>query len=491
MNDNHFIPSDDEEALYKPPKKLCENMSPYLKVLPEFNELPESEDEDLQQMAKDLDDWRTAKIKEEYTKLKTQHIKEWEAEEEEQDKQLKLLEEKLETRKANREKLKQLSNNMEKVVVKMAKEKGIDLVELDPIQAKIDKKLEEEKEKERIRLAQEKAEKEAEEMRKRAEEFEKEEARMKEERGSEHTSLNLEEQESNSGKLSEDRMEDVDPEEKQRQQEIDNIPLADSPSRQQQLKGPRLEPPKDKKKDDEPLIRPNLCPDVKYSGSKKFKRNAVKEWLNNIGKDGPPLPVPEENYYPDYADPNTANALQEIEDLQAAYDAERNRKGRKDGKVLEKITGEDVFNMPDEEADILAREEANNQSVANRMLSKMLARNGDKPLPPQPKVTPDTTKYTDNKTYGPQVLPGGLAYERKPGMKGEVKLPANIKKEAPTTGQVLASKLTITGNINSSGGNLPVTRIPALTDRAAMREKMKQTEAEMRAKAIKAMMEKM
>ena len=57
MNDNDFIPSDDEEALYKPPKKLCDNMSPYLKVLPEFNELPESEDEDLKQMAKDLDDW--------------------------------------------------------------------------------------------------------------------------------------------------------------------------------------------------------------------------------------------------------------------------------------------------------------------------------------------------------------------------------------------------------------------------------------------------
>jgi len=73
MNDNDFIPSDDEEALYKPPKKLCDNMSPYLKVLPEFNELPESEDEDLKQMAKDLDEWRTAKIKDEYTKKNAAH----------------------------------------------------------------------------------------------------------------------------------------------------------------------------------------------------------------------------------------------------------------------------------------------------------------------------------------------------------------------------------------------------------------------------------
>ena len=45
----------------------------------------------------------------------------------------------------------------------------------------------------------------------------------------------------------------------------------------------------------------------------------VKEWLANMGKDGPALPVPDENYYPDYADPNMANALEEIEDLQEAY----------------------------------------------------------------------------------------------------------------------------------------------------------------------------
>ena len=38
-----------------------------------------------------------------------------------------------------------------------------------------------------------------------------------------------------------------------------------------------------------------------------------------MGKDGPALPVPDENYYPDYADPNMANALEEIEDLQEAY----------------------------------------------------------------------------------------------------------------------------------------------------------------------------
>ena len=45
----------------------------------------------------------------------------------------------------------------------------------------------------------------------------------------------------------------------------------------------------------------------------------VRDWLASMGKDGPALPVPDENYYPDYADPNMQNALAEIEDLQEAY----------------------------------------------------------------------------------------------------------------------------------------------------------------------------
>ena len=47
----------------------------------------------------------------------------------------------------------------------------------------------------------------------------------------------------------------------------------------------------------------------------------VKDWLASLGREGPALPVSDNDFYPDYADPNMANAMAEIEDLQEAYSA--------------------------------------------------------------------------------------------------------------------------------------------------------------------------
>ena len=66
--------------------------------------------------------------------------------------------------------------------------------------------------------------------------------------------------------------------------------------------------------------RENLCPNTPYN-PKKYRRHMVKDWLASLGREGPALPVPDNDFYPDYADPNMANAMAEIEDLQEAYSA--------------------------------------------------------------------------------------------------------------------------------------------------------------------------
>lgn len=253
----------------------------------------------------------------------------------------------------------------------------------------------------------------------------------------------------------------------------------------------------------------------------------VKDWLASMGKEGPALPVPDNDFYPDYADPNMADAMAEIEDLQEAYDLERRAKGRTDGKQVVKLAGEEVFDLNERAAFEEGKRQAgfdeidpnDKNAVAKRMLQTMLKRNsktGDKDKACQPDFSrPDDTKYTDvTPSSYPGIGPGipekfqtslpDKELVRVPGSRGWVLKDkdekssgkgASLTKINPTDKDITVNSNTGSGGCISKSNPLDANRTVfdtrKINPEQTRREKAQKLETEMRARAIKKMMERM
>merc|ERR1739848_778755 len=116
-----------------------------------------------------------------------------------------------------------------------------------------------------------------------------------------------------------------------------------------------------------------------------------------------------------------------------AYEIDRAKAGRTDGKMITKLTGEEVF-ADEKEEDTNNKPEDQNE-VAKRILQKMLDRNKKAEAPVQPNYNKkDETRYTDTRTYGPQATSGaGVVYSRE-GDKANLQFKREVKQEEKSRG---------------------------------------------------------
>lgn len=462
--------------------------------LPDLNESArldkdgsESEEEDIEAMRANLEKWRKAKFEEELQKMKDRHAKETEELKLVLEEELKMLDEQLEAKEESKKKLDELNKKMEEVRKKMAQKeadkRGMVLVEKSTLKKK----------------------------------------KPVEEALPEEGPVPLEPRSSDDADSSLD-MDDIEASNSNQ-----SVGDGDKPKVEMD-KAARKKARKEKKKKQQEddiaagqVVGPkaNLCPDVPYK-PKKDRRQIVKDWLANIGADGPPLPVPEENYYPEYCDPNTKNAEEEIQKLQDAYDTERSRKGRTDGKIITKITGEQVFEDDSEDDE----DTKNQNAIAKRMLTTMLNRSKPKTEKKEIKTEAGKSEFIEKDSKDGLIpRPGMSAAEMKKLANGGVDKNQNstkTKTEAlgaiyqrsgdnlgklqfakdAVRDKIVAGRLKQEAEHNQMGGytaealknNKDVKfkdQSKVKTSYELRREQQQKMETEMRAKAIKSMMEKM
>lgn len=498
------------------------------------NQNNSSDEEDIKQMKANLAVWRKNKIETEMVKLREKQAAEILQHEQEILKEQEMLQRELEDKKLAKKKIEELSQKLDDVGKEIAKQEGLVLVEKMTLRKSSSESADSEDELEKKKMDE-------------AVGVEKMEDEESDEDVDSEGNLVVKKRSAKpkmvaaaiGKKITEDRPEaddmslDVDDGDSSEQSDPvgsinHDLNKPEKPKKEKKPKKKKAEKPsKATKPAKEGEQRENLCPNTPYN-PKKYRRHMVKDWLASLGREGPALPVPDNDFYPDYADPNMANAMAEIEDLQEAYDLERRAKGRTDGKQVVKITGEEVFDLNERAAFEEGKRQAgfdeidpnDKNAVAKRMLQTMLKRNsktGDKDKACQPDFSrPDDTKYTDvTPSSYPGIGPGipekfqtslpDKELVRVAGSRGWVLKDkdeksvaakgASLTKINPTEKDISINSNTGSGGCISKSNPLDANRTVfdtrKINPEQTRREKAQKLETEMRARAIKKMMERM
>merc|ERR1712071_364578 len=228
-----------------------------------------SDEEDIAQMRANLSKWRKQRLDDELSKLRARQAKELEEHEAECAKEQELLERELEEKKKAKQKIFELSQKLEEVGQQIAKEEGLVLVE--KMTPKKEKKKDDsdgsDEEENESNMTDLEVDLEGNVILQNEDLVEG----KKEASNDGHSSLNVGDGDSSDNTVHSNN-EEI--------QNADDIPLADSPSRQQQQGGAKLNKPKKRRQEEQKdAKRPNLCPDKPASLTKKERKNLVKQWL--------------------------------------------------------------------------------------------------------------------------------------------------------------------------------------------------------------------